>query len=327
MKIKIYSSGLATLLLAVSLILCAANGSFGNSSSKSFPLPANDPPEIIFASDTQQPIWLETLFLKENQNEKATEMIFTDIISRNPAALFLLGDVVSKSCRESCWENMDTYLADCKNQCIPYYAQLGNHEYLFNAKTGEQNFRTRFPESVETGYVEVVDSIAVILLNSNFTKLTKAQFSSQQKFYAKTLAALDADPAVQFIIVACHHSPYSNSKIVGSSESVQQNFVPLFIKSRKCVLFISGHSHNFEYFRKEGKDFLVIGGGGGLHQPLDNDSGELIDLAPDYKPMFHYLTVKKFPDRLQVTSRRLTDDFSRFEDGFVIDLHKLVASK
>jgi len=317
---------MAALLVALSLMLCIANGSFGNAASKSFPSPANDPPEIIFASDTQQPIWVETLFLKENQNEKATGMIFNDIISRNPAALFLLGDVVSKSCREACWKNMDDHLAECKNQCIPYYAQLGNHEYLFNAKTGAQNFQTRFPESVDTGYFEVVDSIAVILLNSNFTKLTKTQFSAQQKFYEKTIDALDADPAVQFIIVACHHSPYSNSKIVGSSESVQQNFVPLFIKSKKCSLFISGHSHNFEYFKKESKDFLVIGGGGGLHQPLDN-SDDLIDLAPDYKPMFHYLTVKRFPDHLQVMSRRLTDDFSGFEDGFLLDLPKLVASK
>ena len=319
---KRYLVKLFTLLLIISGTFLDAENQPANSPPRELIPAENEKSEIAFVSDTQQPRWMETLYLKENHNEEATGLIFNDIISQNPEALFLLGDVVSLSCKESKWTKMDTYLASCKKQSIPYYALLGNHEYMLNAGKGEQNFQKRFPENVNTGYLEVVDSIAVVLLNSNFKNLTDAQYKIQQEYYEETLTALDADPAIQYIIVACHHSPYSNSKIVGSSTDVQKNFVPLFIKSKKCALFLSGHSHNFEYFKHEGKDFLVIGGGGGLHQPLNDGPDKLPDLLPDYKPMFHYLYIKRFPDHLQVTSRRLKDDFSGFEDGATIKILK-----
>jgi hypothetical protein len=52
-------------------------------------------------------------------------------------------------------------------------------------------------------------------------------------------------------------------------------------------LFLSGHCHGFEHYKIGGKDFMVIGGGGGLHQPLKQGEGCLPDLASDYKPLFH----------------------------------------
>jgi len=100
-----------------------------------------------------------------------------------------------------------------------------------------------------------------------------------------------------------------------SSLPVQQHFVPSFMQSKKCVLFLSGHSHNFESFKMGGKQFLVIGGGGGVHQPLNTTGQTLPDLAPNYKPQFHYIEVTRRHDSLQVVSRRLKTDFSGFEDG------------
>jgi len=37
--------------------------------------------EIIFASDTQAPMWVETLLLKTNNNRAATKDIFGDILT------------------------------------------------------------------------------------------------------------------------------------------------------------------------------------------------------------------------------------------------------
>ena len=48
---------------------------------------------IAFASDTQEPMWIERLFLKSNNNLAATKMLFQDIDSLRPAGLFILGDV------------------------------------------------------------------------------------------------------------------------------------------------------------------------------------------------------------------------------------------
>jgi hypothetical protein len=139
--------------------------------------------------------------------------------------------------------------------------------------------------------------------------------SQQQTWLVSTLTALDSDPAVVTTIVACHHAPFSNSKIVGSSRNVQKYFVPSFLASPKARLFITGHSHNYELFKHQGKDFLIIGGGGGLSQPLSNNEERLSDLSTTYKPQFHYLVMNRSAGQLCLTSRFLKDDFSGFTEG------------
>jgi hypothetical protein len=157
--------------------------------------------------------------------------------------------------------------------------------------------------------------VAVILLNSNFGKLTEVENEAQVLWYRQTLKDLDKDPSIEYIITGCHHSPFTNSKIVGCSKDVEQKFVQPFLASSKSRLFLSGHSHNFEQYQVKGKDFLVIGGGGGLHQPLKTGADILSDVASDYKPEFHYLTVKRCAEGLQIRSYELRKDFSSFEEG------------
>lgn len=270
---------------------------------------------LCFASDTQKPMWIETLFLKKNHNQQATKMLFEAVGKRRPSALFIMGDVVSLGYSNRQWKPMDAYLKSLRDNNISVYAALGNHEVMGRPGKGVQKFQRRFPEHSVTGYVQVKDSVAVVLLNSNFGSLSAEENKKQVAWYEKTLTKLDADPSIHFIISGCHHSPYTNSKIVGASKDVQEKFVPLFLASKKSRLFISGHSHNFEHFQKGGKDFLVIGGGGGLHQPLRTGQGCTTDLAAGYKPQFHYLTVKRSNGELKVCSVQLKKDFSCFEDG------------
>jgi hypothetical protein len=279
-------------------------------------------PVIAFASDTQEPMWIETLWLKTDNNLKATKMIFKDVDSLRPKAFFILGDVVSLGKSKSAWKNIDRYIAKMVKDSIPVYATLGNHEVMFNAKKGIRNFKKRFPAYDPAGYVEVVDSVAIVLLNSNFSAMSLTGITNQNNWYQAKLNALDIDPAIKMIIVGCHHSPYTNSTIVTPSQGVRLNFVPPFIKSKKAVLFLSGHSHNFESFKMQGKHFLVIGGGGGLHQPLRANNDKMHDLAADYKPEFHYLEVDREGDKLHILSRRLKPDFSGFNDGFTLTVKK-----
>lgn len=280
-------------------------------------LPGNS---IAFASDTQAPLWIESVFLKVQQNQKATGLIFKDIISVHPLALFLLGDVVSLGYSQRKWAAVDEYLVDTRKAGIPVYAVMGNHELMQRPRSGEASFQRRFPEHVRTGYLQVVDSVAVIMLNSNFGSLSKAEVKQQQKWLRDTLQALDINPSILAVIVGCHHPPYTNSRLVQSSTPVQEQFVKPFLASKKCRLFITGHSHAFEYFKMQGKDFLIIGGGGGLHHPLKEGKNRLEDSSVLYKPMFHYLTISIMPGELLVKSHRLRDDFSGFEEGFTIRL-------
>jgi hypothetical protein len=213
------------------------------------------------------------------------------------------------------WKDMGGYLKSLRKEGIAVHAALGNHEVMGQARKGENKFQTYFPEHVRTGYIKVVDSVAVILLNSNFGKLTEKENEAQVQWYKQALKELDNDASIHYIITGCHHSPFTNSKIVGCSKGVEEKFVAPFLASAKSRLFLSGHSHNFEQYQVKGKDFLVIGGGGGLHQPLKTGTGILEDVATDYKPEFHYLTVKRCADGLQIRSYELKKDFSGFEEG------------
>lgn len=275
---------------------------------------------IAFSSDTQAPMFVETLWLKPTHNKAATRRLFRDIQNRRPGSLFLLGDVVNLGSSNRQWRPMDHYLDNLREENIGVYAVLGNHEVMGRTQRGIRKFQQRFPEHVPTGYVEVRDSVAIVLLNSNFSKMSKADDEAQVAWYEKTLQALDADSSIQFIITGCHHSPYTNSKIVHSSVPVQEKFVPAFLSSTKSRLFVSGHSHGFEHYQVSGKDFLVIGGGGGLHQPLREGADALPDLATEYKPLFHYITVKRSSAGLHVQSYCISDDFSSYGPGLVINV-------
>ncbi|MFD2872308.1 metallophosphoesterase family protein [Mucilaginibacter ximonensis] len=282
----------------------------------------NKKPAIAFASDTQEPMWIETLWLKSDHNLQATKMIFENVDSLRPKAFFILGDVVSLGKSKKAWKNIDRYIGQAVKDSIPIYATLGNHEVMFNAKKGILNFKKRFTAYNPLGYVEVIDSVAVILLNSNFAEMSALEIDRQNKWYSNELDSLDNDNAIKLTIVGCHHSPYTNSTIVKPSADVRQNFVPPFIKSKKAILFLSGHSHNFESFKVQGKYFLVIGGGGGLHQPLRANNAQMHDLTEDYKPAFHYLEVKRAGNTLNVLSRKLSPDFKGFSDGYFLQITK-----
>lgn len=281
------------------------------------PLEKSSNREIAFVSDTQTPIWIESIFLRNNSNARATGIIFNEIIREQPQALFILGDVVSLGYSKRKWSAVDEYLSRVRDKGTPVYALLGNHELMGRPTRGEANFQQRFPEHQRTGYMQIVDSVAVIMLNSNFSALSKTEIEAQQQWLKSTVASLESNGEVKAIVMSCHHSPYTNSKLVNSSVQVQEQFVKEFLKSDKCRLFISGHCHAFEYFKMEGKDFLVIGGGGGLRHPLHNTGEKYIeDLSLQYKPMFHYVTVRRDDSELHVFSHNLKDDFSGFDQGF-----------
>jgi Icc-related predicted phosphoesterase len=272
--------------------------------------------EMVFISDTQQPLWIETLIHKPNRNTVATADLFNEVLQRKPQSIYMLGDVVAVGSKNKKWRKVDQFLDSCKQLGTCVSGVLGNHEIMGRRKKkGEANFSKRFPMNVRTGYLSVTDSVAVILLNSNFNSLSKASRKKQQDWYEKTIASLDETDSIRAVIVTCHHAPFSNSRVVKGSSNVQLSFVPAYIHSKKAQLFITGHAHAFEHFMVQGKDFLVIGGGGGLHQPLNQKGKTIADLAGKYKPMFHYLTVQRMADKLLVTSHFLKENFSGFAAG------------
>lgn len=286
---------------------------------------------IACISDTQSPLWYEALFVARNRNEEATEMLIRHIAQDTTlSALFHFGDVTESSSRSSSWERIDTLLALLRKRQCALYATPGNHDYLYTSRGGEEQFRKRFSSYTKTGMIVRLQRLAVILLNSNFSNLTDEEQRIQENWYRCQLDSLETDSTVVAVIVGCHHAPYTNNTIIRPSKEVEERFVAPFLQYQKCKIFLSGHSHAIEHFRKDGKEFLVIGGGGGLqHRLLTGKEQKWTDLFPLQQPkrMFHYLRIKMRGSELILTVFMVKDDFSGIEPVYTFTVPVLKQKK
>ncbi len=272
---------------------------------------------FAFISDTQEPMAIETILLKTERNKEAANLLLSDMSTMTHQAVFFLGDLVAAGSSNKAWERIDNFLYNMQQQNTPVYAIYGNHEYMMSQGEGEKNFSRRFPTIPNTGYVVVQDSTAIVLFNSNFSKLSKDKQQAQIRWYERSMDSLNRDNGVKFIIVCCHHSPYTNSNVVSPEKKVQELYVPAYTSTPKAALFLSGHSHHLEYFDIYRKNFMVIGGGGGLWQPYKKegkrDYADLLEEAK--KPRYFYLQVNRVGNQLQVSARGFTmDQFGVFKD-------------
>ena len=279
--------------------------------------------EVVFVSDTQSPLWPEMLVLSSNRNTEARARIFDAILSQAPDAVFHLGDIVALGFWDASWDAADAFVERLTAAGIPFYPTRGNHEMIMFPDQGEKNFSKRFPEALRTGYERRAGPLAVVLLNSNFGNLSDTEVMQQQQWYESTLATLDSDTTVSAVIVACHHPPYTNSTIVEPSPEVREQFVPAFLDATKGLAFISGHAHAMESFTVSEKRFLVIGGGGGLQQPLlTGEDRRWVDEFPitSENRMFHYLRCVVTEEEVMFSVQMLEEDFQGFREAYTITL-------
>lgn len=284
----------------------------------------NNSPDSIklsFVSDTQEPTLPERVLLSYNNNAKARELIFKKIVSDSPKVVFHLGDLVASGLLSS-WEEIDTLVSSIKKQNSFFYPIPGNHEYIPFGSVASTRYFNRFGLLSGICYSTKINQVGVILVNSNFDELSRKEREFLFKKYSKILNVYENDSNIKHIIVACHHSPFTNSKIVDPSKDVQKYLLPEFFKSKKTKLFLSGHAHAFEHFQMNGKDFLVIGGGGGIQQPLYlTDEALFQDLysKTEEKRMFHFLEISVSNKQVNVRLNMLNNNFDGFKTSTILN--------
>ncbi len=245
---------------------------------------------VILVGDTQRTSFAE--FWRE-QNDPERERIFRSVAGEDPAALIILGDLVSQGDSRRAWSYFNEAAAPVRAKGIPVFPLLGNHEHFGNSNEGLELYFTEFPHLRRTEWYSVtIDRVGYILLNSLFEHLDEAQIRAQEDWYEKTLAELDRDPAVDAIVVCCHFPPYTHSTLVRSDLNVRERFAAPFIASHKGIFFFTGHCHSYEHFLVGGKHFIVSGGGGGPRQTVD-PARDAESVPPDQfhgpaKRFFHY---------------------------------------
>jgi hypothetical protein len=281
-------------------------------------------PSIVFMSDIQSPMWFEKLAVKSDNNEEATQFMLNNIgQDTSVTAIFFLGDMVALGSVSSYWDDLFEKTTAIRRAHIPVFPTFGNHEYQPFESKGKEHFAETFPYIKPDWYSERIRNIGIIILNSNFSHLDESQQKEQNHWYLEALKKFDKDSTITIILVGCHHSPYTNSKIVGPSSEVQTYFVQPFIRSRKSKLFLSGHSHAFEHFRIQGKDFLVIGGGGGLLHPLlQGKEQRWQDCNPQKleRGFFSFLRCVITLDTLKINVAKLSEDRLHLETNNVLNI-------
>lgn len=276
---------------------------------------------IVLIGDTQRTSFWE--FWREN-NTPFRKAILRKVASLQPAFVLHVGDLVFQGASTGHWEEFDDNASSIREQGIPVFPVLGNHEYYGDNSEALSQYFSRFPALHNRQWYSFrFRSIAFVLLNSNFDELNEEEIREQNDWYAQTMRQQQADSAVSTIVVVCHHPPYSNSTVVGDNPDVQQHFVPLFNTTPKARLLVSGHCHSYEHFIKGEKHFLITGGGGGPRQEveLNPEQQRHTDsyIGAAIRPL-HFCTVELRNTTLQIQMLQLHQDTGTWSVGdmFVI---------
>lgn len=269
---------------------------------------------IAVIADTQAPQWVETLWLEDERNREATGVLFNRLLKEPVTGVFMLGDLVAMGSKEEQWTPVDYFIAALRRKLVGVYAIPGNHDYSFPANAGIAEFYKRFPRAKATVQVYTIDSVAMVLVDANYSHLSRNREKVQEVRYRQCMDSLQNDVSVKAVIVCTHHPPYTNSTAVKPSKEVRQRLASVYESTPKAALFLSGHSHNMEHFYEQGKDFLVIGGGGGLRQPLLSPEkrkyNELID--NEQRIRFFYVIIEREGNILTIKAKGMqADDFTK----------------
>ncbi len=203
------------------------------------------------------------------QNDAERARVVAAIAELRPDLLLITGDCVFDGGSDAQWEAFDTLTAPFRAASIPTVLAFGNHEYWRGRAGAEKHVFPRFPLDARRHWLSVaLGPLRLVVLDSNEGGLGDEAWAAERAWYEQTLAAFDADDSVRGVIVTFHHPPYTNSSVTGDVVDVQHAFVPAFVRARKTLAMLNGHVHSYERFVRDGKTYVVSGGGGGPRAEL-----------------------------------------------------------
>jgi 3',5'-cyclic AMP phosphodiesterase CpdA len=191
-------------------------------------------------------------------------------------AVVMLGDnfyAPLKDTQDPQWRDLFERMYDAKDLALPFYAALGNHEYLEKNDVIELAYARGRPQSrfkMPAPYYRVDlpagaqrPTVMLLVLDSNAYDIPKERWAEQ-------LAWIDAElgkaPAGAWKVVCAHHPLMGNSKHADDKRLIEE-WGPL-LKKHAVDFYVAGHDHVLEHLEVKdwGTTFLVSGGGGaGLH--------------------------------------------------------------
>ena len=253
-------------------------------------------------------------------NDRERERVLRAVASEAPDFVALLGDLVFRGSSAAEWARFDALASPIRAARIPVLPVLGNHEYWVARGPALANFFARFPHLHGRRWHAVsFGPLRILALDSNLRFLTPSVWEEQRLWFEAELGDADSDPAVRGVLVLVHHPPYTNSTVTSDEIHVQRTFVPAFERSVKTLAMLSGHVHSYERFVRNGKAYVVTGGGGGPRVRLASESrrrhSDDLFGGPSIRD-FHYLVGLVTPAGLEIEMKGMPkggDEFAALE--------------
>ncbi|MDQ6891833.1 MAG: metallophosphoesterase [Acidobacteriota bacterium] len=249
-------------------------------------------------------------------NDRERERVLAAITAEAPDFVALLGDLVFRGSSAAEWARFDALASPIRLARIPVLPVLGNHEYWVARGPALTNFFARFPHLHGRRWHAVTyGPLRIIALDSNLRFLAPSVWEEQRLWFEGQLAEADVDPAIRGALVLVHHPPYTNSSVTRDEIHVQRTFVPGFERSVKTLAMVSGHVHSYERYLRNGKAYVVTGGGGGPRVRLSSEGRRrhTDDLfrGPSIRD-FHYLMGQITPAGLEIEMKGMPKGGEQF---------------
>jgi Icc-related predicted phosphoesterase len=243
----------------------------------------------------------------EAANPVVRQMLVQAIAEVKPAFISFGGDIVYNGYDVNDWKVWDTETSIWREQKIPVYPALGNHDLHGNENVALANYFERFPDLKNSRYYSVRAANTLMLaLDSSLDETS----GPQGKWLKHALDTLPAD--VDFVFIVLHHPPYTSSSDEkkfggGHSSRTPEQALAKMLEARQqntTVRFIvfSGHVHNYERHEHGGVIYFVLGGAGAHAYPIERAA---TDPFQSKEINYHYLLVEVDRHQLKATMNRL----------------------
>jgi hypothetical protein len=284
------------------VLICAAGASFAQTPPVELQPQVTVPFRFVAYGDTRFTDPKDT----DAANAAVRQALVQAIADVHPAFISIGGDVAYKGADGNDWKIFDKETAVWRENKIPVYPALGNHDLYGDEKIALANYFKRFPDLENNRYYSVhAANTLLLMLDSSLDETS----GPQGQWLIHELDMLPTD--VDFVCIVLHHPPYTSSRdmLLGGGHSARhpEQVLAHMLEDRQShararFVVIAGHVHNYERQEHGGVTYFVTGGGGA--HPY------LIERKPD-DPLFgkavnyHYLLVDVDRGKMKVTMNRL----------------------
>ncbi len=244
----------------------------------------------------------------EVSNGDIRRAIVHAVAEERPAFISFDGDIVYRGDHPGDWRVWDEETSVWRDEKIPVYPALGNHDLHGSQNTALSNYFQRFPDLQEHRYYSVrFANCLMLMLDSSLKEVA----GPQGDWIKQTLDQLPED--VAFVILVFHHPPYTSSSdegVFGDGHSARSNEQALAkvleerqqLNSQVRFVVFAGHIHNYERFQHGGVTYFVTGGGGAHAYPIERSPS---DPFQSTTVNYHYLLAEVSADSMKVTMHRI----------------------